>query len=177
MTKQKLTQILSILLLPYAEESFLKEGQDFIQNARCYFALAESSNEKDQSLKKYNESEKESIRFFLKHTELNPRTLDDFRLLIGHYFSEKEIVRYYRKIFAEGKQDPYAIEDFYLRNIYSVARSLLTFRDGRIAIRTWINEREGGQNDIFDHQNAFDKVEIWNILNRIVVPDVFIAAI
>lgn len=53
----------------------------------------------------------------------------------------------------------------------------MTFRDGRIAIRTWLNEQsESGKRDIFDYHDAFDKVEIWNILSRLIVPDVIIAA-
>ena len=61
--------------------------------------------------------------------------------------------------------------------LYEIAISLLTFRDGRIAIRTWLNEQsESGKRDIFDYHDAFDKVEIWNILSRLIVPDVIIAA-
>ena len=50
---------------------------------------------------------------------------------------------------------------------------MLTFRDGRIAIRTWMNSKS---TEIFKGQNIFDKVEIWNILCRGMVPDIFIAA-
>lgn len=174
MTKQRLSQLLAILLLPYTETGFLRERGDFIEELRYHFALAESKNRirRKADLKNYNAAEKNMISFFQQHTELNPKTVDDFRLLVGHYFPEQYIVRQYRSLLDEGNYDRHAIEDFYLQNIYRIAKSLLTFRDGRIAIRTWINEH----GDIFDHQNAFDKVEIWNILNRIVVPDVFIAA-
>lgn len=65
------------------------------------------------------------------------------------------------------------IEKFYIKNLFRIAESLLTFRDGRIAIRTWMNSKS---TEIFKGQNIFDKVEIWNILCRGMVPDIFIAA-
>ncbi len=51
----------------------------------------------------------------------------------------------------------------------------MTYRDGVAAIRTWNNMGVGREKDIFHAEFVFDKVEIWNLLCRMAVPDIFIA--
>ena len=55
---------------------------------------------------------------------------------------------------------------------YDIAASLLTYRDGIIAIRLWNTDEQ----DIFNFPDVFDKVQIWNMLCCYMVPDILIAA-
>lgn len=191
MNKIRLYQILSVLLLPYREETFLKK--DPIATVRYSFAELRyhklNRTYVADYAKKYETAEKELSCFLRNRKELYIHTLDDFRLLLEMFFSEEETTSA-QCVFMPSKEqdkheknlDPYEeelvikkyLEPFYLKNLYKVSKSLLTFRDGKIAIRTWINEND--TDDFFHYSNVFDKVEIWNLLSRMMSVDILIAA-
>lgn len=177
MDKIKLYKILCVLLLPYREERFLSAENDVIADVRYTFSKLRHRNELSRGQKMkcenaYYRAEKRLENFLLEHKEWYIHTLDEFRLLLNLFFPEEECDKIYR-LNSEGsvKED---IERLYLNNIYKIAESLLTFRDGKIAIRTWMNA--GKKNDIFNYPNIFDKVEIWNLLGRMMPADIIIVA-
>ena len=181
MTKQRLSQILKILLLPYTDQSFLKEKGDFIEDFCLHFArLNNWKNEptakdsREERSRAYRASRARLVRRLQGLTEFMPETLDDFRMLTDLYFPESEIAEKYCN--AEHKENRHAVERYYLENIYRIAVSLLNFRDGRIAIRTWMNNPYKGERDIFENYEVFDKVQLWNQMSRLMVQDVFIVA-
>ena len=181
MKKERMSQILSILLLPYLEKGFCEEGQDVIENVRYSFAELRrrhdiSNSEQKKRERDYYVSERKLILFFQNHKEIRPNNLDDLRMLLNLFFSESSIADIYDEFSENNKDCKHNIEIYYLHNIFRIAGSLLTFRDGEMAIRTWFNEEEDGEGDIFNFSGIFDKVEIWNLLCRKVVPDIFIAA-
>lgn len=177
MDKVRLYQILSVLLIPYREPGFLVPEKDVIAEAGYSFRMLQKRemmtvSQREKWEKRYNRSEN-SLRSFLKeHSEWNIRKLDDFRLLLNLFFPDSKVA----SLFDEKCQQDVHIEinQLYLQNLYEIAKSLLTFRDGRTAIRTWINEFD--EKDIFRYPYVFDKVEIWNLLSRMVAVDVYIAA-
>lgn len=178
MDKRRLYQILSILLLPYRDKNFTNIQKDIIANTRMCFAQLKqrdkmSATSYRKAKKRYEESENELLCFLQKHTEWGIRRLDDFKLFLELFYPEKEVTRIFEKNEWIG-QNIYKINQVYLDNIYKVARSLLTFRDGRVAIRTWINEND--ETDIFNYPNVFDKVQIWNLLGRMITTDVIVVA-
>ncbi len=179
MTKNRLQQVLGILLLPYTKQEFNKSGGDPIEESRYCFSelLGRDANSYQDLCKKYYNSEKKLRRFLQGCNEWMPDTLDDFEMILSLYFPEKEISQmyiYHKEKY--GRCDKHLIERYYLSNIYKIAESLLTFRDGKIAIRTWVNPKKNEKRDIFDYPNVFDKVELWNQLGRMIVPDIIIAA-
>lgn len=187
MKKDRLAQTLGILLLPYLERDFGIEGKDVIQNIRHAFAClrkrgeepekgAGIKRERDKLRKAYEKAEKELTVFLRNLQELNPRSLDDFRMILNLYFPEEKIAALYDEYSACGMESPHNIDWFYFGNIFRIAGSLLTFRDGETAIRTWMNEKEEGYEDIFGYSDIFDKVEVWNLIGRKMVPDIFITA-
>jgi len=181
MNKERMSQILSILLMPYLEKEFCEEGKDVIENIRYSFAelrrrQGKSLGEKERLREEYETAERQLTIFLQNRSELKPRTLDDLRMLLELYFPEAQIADTYDECREHNEKNRHDIERHYFYNIFRIAKSLLTFRDGEAAIRTWMNEKRDGENDIFDCSDIFDKVEIWNQLSRKMVPDVFIMA-
>lgn len=181
MDRIRLKQILNVLLLPYREASFSLFENDIIIQIRYTFAKLQDREQlfniqKIEREENYNKAEKNLKNYLKDHTELNFTKIDDFKMLLNLFFSEQEITQIYMKFIKMGKDDPLAIDIFYLKNLFSIAKSLLTFRDGRIAIRTWNNSVDEKEEDIFNYPNVFDKVETWNMISRMMTPDIFIAA-
>ena len=181
MDKFRMHQILSVLLLPYREEDFENPEKDIIANLRKAYARIKDTREdslyeRKQLLRKYDKAEKDIIQYIKLHPEMKFSNLDDFKMIVDLFFKEEEISYIYQKCWREKRSCQYIVDKFYLENLYNIAVSLITFRDGRAAIRTWRNAPCRGKEDIFDYPNVFDKVEIWNLLCRMIVPDVIIAA-
>lgn len=178
MDKRRLNQILSVLLLPYRDSGFINIRNDVIANVRfCFSRLKKRENMSllsyKNAQKSYEISENALVVFLRKHTEWEIRRLDDFKLLLELFYPEKESSEIFdRSELTE--QSVYKINQLYLDNIYKMARSLLTFRDGRVAIRTWVNEND--EMDIFNYPNVFDKVQIWNLLGRMITTDIVVIA-
>lgn len=181
MKKDRLSQILNVLLLPYTDVELCKNEKDAIENLRYSFAKLRdrqglSQTEKRKTEKEYYRSEHDMTTFLQQHTELQAHDLDDLKMLINLFYPEDKIADLYNSFGKKGIATSHNIERYYLYNLFRIADSLLTFRDGEIAIRAWMNEEIDGECDIFAYSDIFDKVEIWNLLCRKMVPDVFIAA-
>lgn len=174
MNKNRLNQIVRVLLLPYCGKNFEKQGGDVIKNVRKELydytcSLDKGKNARKEAERSYTTQVRNLEKYIRSDYDLRTKTIDDIKLLIELFYPEEEILT-----LMERYDDSSAgIERYYFENIFRIAESLLTFRDGKIAIRTWMNP---GKTEIFQGQNIFDKVEIWNILCRIMVPDIFIVA-
>lgn len=166
--------------MPYKEEALIDEDNDYLNNIRrSYFQARKEVSQKgyikDKSETQYRKCVRELETFVKYHNRLRISSMDDTERLIDLFFPEREIVNLF-ECYGEDEEKE-VINAWYITNIFRIAESLLTFRDGKIAIRTWINkENPKGLRDIFDHYDSFNKVEIWNLLSRMVVPDVFVAA-
>ncbi len=176
MNKQRLEQILQILIMPYTESEFLSAEKDFIrENRYAFYQLRYESKHltRDAYEKKYYISERKISAFFQKHDEYRIKNLDDIKLLLEMFYPEEEIVNAMKETAGTSNRTIEGCMDrVYMSNISEMASSLLTFRDGKIAIRTWFNQGK----DIFDYPSVFDKVEVWNHLGRLMTIDIIIAA-
>ena len=183
MNKKHLNRMLRILLMPYCEKSFCCRDQDIIENIRFAYAKLRKRNqmfqrvEREECLHTYESSEKARNRFFQLHPEYFYGTLDDAVMLMNLFFPEDEIANIYER----SMENPHSIEIYYLKNLFWIAESLLTFRDGMMSVRTWTNPGKKQDNryfdtDLFGDIHAFDKTETWNLLNRMMASDVLIAA-
>lgn len=174
MNKNRLNQIVQVLLLPYCGNNFWKEDGDVLKNLRqslyqYLLSVSESIDKRIKAEKNYGKKLNEMEEFIRSDIHLRTQSVDDIKLLIELFYPEEDILTK-----MESCGDAMAgIENFYFFNLFRIANSLLTFRDGKIAIRTWINKEK---EELFQGQDVFDKVEIWNLLCRKMVPDVFIAA-
>lgn len=174
MNRDRLNQIISVLLMPYCGKGFEKIEGDWLKNVRSAVykfrcSISEGKNARERAEKNYFVNLKRMEEYISKDTELRTKTVDDIKLLLELFFPEDEILT----LMENYENSDIGIEKFYIKNLFRISESLLTFRDGRIAIRTWMNPKS---TEIFQGQNIFDKVEIWNILCRAMVPDIFIVA-
>lgn len=180
MNKSRLNQILQVLLTPYKEPRLINTDCDFLNNIRySYYKVrkvpADEIVLKEALEKSYQSAISALDEFLCQHNKMRINSLDDAKQLINLFFPERNIISILEE--CEEGNEKEAINQWYIINIFRIAESLLTFRDGKIAIRTWVNpEDSDGNKDIFDHYDALNKVETWNMLSRMVVPDTFIAA-
>lgn len=176
MNKNRSTQILEILLMPYTNKE-QREGQIFLNYFQTYSRLLREDSigiaqteKRKKLMSEFSHAKKKLVDYLVKKCTYKPRNLDDIFMLFELFFPKDDIL--------ERKYDE--IEDklycFYFFNLERIANSLLTFRDGTAAIRTWKNRRDPyyGE-DIFGLSKAFDKVEIWNHLARIITTDTLVA--
>lgn len=175
MNKQRLEQILQILVMPYNEPEFLVPQSDFIKAYRyAYWSLkhAKTNLESEKAEKTYYLAKKTISKFFREHAEYRAKNIDDIELLLEMFFPEEAIASQMDSIPYEIGNTSNCVDWEYYNNIFRMAESLLTFRDGKIALRTWRNM----DNDIFDYPYVFDKAEIWNQLSRLITVDLIVAA-
>lgn len=176
MDKEQLHQILSVLLMPYRDQKLICRDKDAVANLQyCFYNMkmrsSMSLDKYEKVEKEYYNKEKELMLFLLDHTEWGIKKLDDLKLLINIFFPEREAQEYI-EVAKEYEDYGYAMDRLYIDNLYKIAISLLTYRDGRVAIRTWTNE----DGDIFNYPNVFDKVQVWNLLGRMITVDIVIVA-
>lgn len=177
MEKTRLYQILNVLLLPYREKEFVKPDGDVIADVRYSFLRLRNrvymtASQRKKYEDEYYKSEKRLQEFLQRHTDWYIRRTDDLRLLLNLFFPETGVPELSDD---EMEAESYfVIDQLYIKNLYEIAKSLLTFRDGKSAIRTWINESD--EKDIFRYPHVFDKVEIWNLLGRMMATDILIVA-
>ena len=184
MNKIRLNLIVRTLLLPFIQYEFLPKGKDPIAHlAETYYqadncASSSSINQKRHLEQDYALAKASLEQFIWQDRKLNAKSIDDVLLLIELFYSQAKVARYVKSVLEnECAEIEDVIAGYYINRLFHMADSLLTFRDGRMAIRTWINEEgENRRKDLFDYHDTFDKVEIWNIMGRLIVPDVIIAA-
>lgn len=183
MNKLRLNLIVQSLLLPFIEEEFLEQGKDCIESvAEAYYCASHTDitqiNQRKRCERQYNGEKKKLEQFICSSSRLGAKSIDDVLLIIELFYPQADIAIYLQKHLKneeDGRES--IVSQYYIKRLFHLAVSLLTFRDGRIAVRTWLNDAdEEGYGDLFGGHDAFDKVEIWNTMSRLMVPDVVIAA-
>lgn len=176
MNKKRSTQILEILLLPYCGKE-QQESLPFAQYFRSYALLLQEDSigiaqieKRKHLMQQFSKNKKKLVDFLVEKCTYRPSNLDDIFMLFELFFPKDDVLQ---RTCADIEDK---LNDYYLFNLERIAGSLLTFRDGTAAIRTWKNPRhpEYGE-DIFGLSNAFDKVEIWNHLSRMMTTDTLVA--
>lgn len=179
MNKNRLNLIVRMLLLPFIEETFLEKDQDIIEAiVRSYYYASNtdvSDFKKRRSYESDYEKQKKNLEEFLRfHPFMNIRSLDDALLIIELFYPTWKLATVKKE---DANKKEYFSLDFYFKRLYDIAESLLTLRDGKIVIKTWLNEEDSyNKHDLFNFHDTFDKVEIWNMMSRLMVPDIVIAA-
>lgn len=188
MNRSRINLILGVLLFPITNPTLQK--RDYLyERFRAYKELisiqgisAERIVEKSEKNKKYRKTADALIQFLSDSCRSTIRSYDDLHMLCELYYPLLEMERYIeqiqqrvkkpKEIYSDEKEN---IASYYVEKMRKIALSLLTYRDGIMAIRTWNNRDINGEKDIFYSNHVFDKVEIWNILNSYVSPDLFMA--
>lgn len=189
MNRYRLNQILEVLLFPVTDYWFGKKDQDkLLQCYRTYrkFQKANASRatgniRKTNVKSEYIRCRKELVAYLEKRCRSKVKSEDDIELLLNLYYPMKEVDEEITAIEKRQLADDHGCNDegnisiYYLRKLSSIASSLITYRDGSAAIRQWIDENNTDNNDVFQSSSVYNKVEIWNLLCRMTVPDLYIA--
>ena len=186
MNRFRINQIMETLLFPYCDDNLLHRDL-LLQRCMAYREFLKL-NHKDLSLGeekqiisgKFRDGTQAFIHYLVSRNKGRVKAYDDILLLCDYYYPLLDINRFMEKLQKqkEEKGIPYPYEDnitlFYFKNLQRIAESLLTYRDGVIAIRNWNNQAGVLGDDIFFTNHTFHKVEIWNILSRRMVTDLLI---
>ena len=164
--------IASLMLMPFTDPELIRN--DYLcKLTRAYKRVIDDSWFRDEpSHKKAKESFEQTKQWILRHLGNDPRWmhLDDIQMLLDSFFPAYKIINYYD----ESTND---IGRFYIRHIFDVARTFITFRDGVVSARSWsdlqwLNNEEG----LLSSYDGLQKIELWNNISRTVPMDIFIAA-
>lgn len=187
MNRYRINEILEILLFPFTD-SRLREKDYLYEKCRVYKKYLDISA-KDNSYREahirisdeFRSADKNLAHYLSKRTGVRIKSYDEVKQLCELYYPYAEIEKKIEhvRLSLHDCPDAYSgkeiINLYYLKNLVRIADSLITYRDGKAAIRTWSNSNViTGKKDIFESEFVFDKVEIWNILCRFIVPDILI---
>lgn len=188
MNRFRINQILDVLLFPYLDSCLQRE--DFLYEKYCaYQAFVEPglnniamTEERLKRNENYRNASQKLVEYLAQKNHGRIKSYDDIELLCDLYYPVKELANWVEQFqkrkeqceIMTPKEENIAV--FYLHQLFRLAGSMITYRDGVAAIRTWSNLDEGLEHDVFPVNYVFDKVEIWNMLNRFMVPDILIAA-
>lgn len=184
MNKYRLNQIMEILLFPVVD-SGLSEKDPLLTYYLNYIQyldqLQAGTANASHALSGVNAAKKELINYLVRRNAGNVKSEDEVWMLMELYYpmnriqkEMQDITRYCNMAGKTGiaKEN---ISICYLNVLSKIARSLVTYRDGRAAIRYWTEHREDTESQfIFDKESVYNKVEIWNLLCRFTAPDIYI---
>lgn len=188
MNRYRLNQILEILLFPVVDPS-LAVKDPMLECFQCYFDFLEEScrpisepltrNKRNDD---YQKNKGKLIDYLIRRNNGSVKSKDDIQMLCDLFYHTADMEQVMERMGASAKgrmwrrPDVETISVYYLQGMARIAASLITYRDGIAAIKQWVEEPwENSGSDIFGSATVFNKVEIWNLLNRMAVPDFFIA--
>lgn len=186
MNRYRLNQILEVLLFPMTDPNFGTKDV-LLSYYQAYRLLADSDGKgmagagvKDRALRELRHCKKELIACLTSKCHERIKSEDDILMLCKLYYpmeeihQEMETVRRTRTAKGYAVIESESISRFYLKKMSDIAASLITYRDGVAAIRQWVDNENTKKNDIFRSGSVYNKIEIWNLLCRITVPDLYI---
>lgn len=174
MDKNRVEQILRVLLIPFTSVDFLKQDNDFISEYySSLFMLKETSwgnlIERQRAERKFKEAENRIQLYLMEHGELVYNSFDDTMLVLDRFYPKCEIYRTLSRNKLNMPDGKIIFSKIYLQELIQISKSLLTSRNGVLSIRTWnMDEKE----DVFSEYGTFNKVEIWNTLCRLMPTDI-----
>lgn len=184
MNRYRLNQILEIFLFPFLDTELVHK--DYL--ALCYQAyhdFVEESGKASSGIQRRNQLDKEYkaarqnlVAYLVDRNPGKVKSKDDVQMLCDFFYSMEDIEYEIQQI--KGKMSGCSweadIRSFYFGSLAKISRSLITYRDGVATIKQWVDERDKKSGkDVFSSSTVFNKIEIWNLICRIVVPDIFIA--
>lgn len=186
MDRYRLNQILEVLLFPVCDPDMAKRDP-LLKKYEVYRKFMEAGGGREATGRdgknlngEFKKAEKELLEHlrFRNHGRVN--SYDDLLLLSELYYPMKKIYRIdcgmngARDTGCRGRKPKEIMASYYIKNLARISRSLLTYRDGVASVKTWMVEKSE-EEDIFSFSTVFNKVEIWNLLCRMTVPDIYIA--
>ena len=185
MNRYKLNQILEIILFPVIDS---EEGK-YDHLLACYRAyrnfieeskkLHSNMRERMQKNAAYKKVQREQIAYLTERNHWRVKSEDDIQMLWELFYPMQELEQHMQRIAQVSgnfRDDWVNISYYYLlKMLPELTKALITYRDGAAAIRL-----EPGEGDnkigtlILDGNHLLDRVEVWNLLCRLSVPDLYI---
>lgn len=162
---QKLDIIVRTLALPFTNFDFFSQDL-FCKKAACLEKMQNGCKNRTLLKEEHLELQTKIMSHMASITQVE--RLDDISQLINMFYADTDLVP---EIKSQGGS--ISIDSYYFKKLFAISRSLVTLRNGRIAIRMWVNDTK---DELFNEFSGLSKLEIWSTLARIVTPDVFIAA-
>lgn len=186
MNRYRLNQILEVLLFPATDPGLGKQDV-LLSFYRAYHEVARLDAQRmpgearrEEALRKYRKCRRKLVDYLAERCHGRIKSEDDILLICKLYYPMEEILQEMTVIDKKRRAKNYKsipqenISLYYLKKLASVADSLITYRDGTAAIKSWTDRAEFADGDIFSTDFGYNKVEIWNLLCRITVPDLYI---
>lgn len=186
MNRYRLQQILEVLLFPVTDPDF---GTDdvLLSYYQAYWPLAHTDGKsavgagaKDRAVSEYHRRRRALTAYLVSKSHGKIKSEDDVMMLCQLYYPMEEIRQEMEAVQRARRAKGYAVIEresicrYYLRKLSDISASLITYRDGTAAIRQWVDNDNTVKTDIFRSGSVYNKVEIWNLLCRITVPDLYI---
>ncbi len=176
MNKNRLEQILTVMLFPFCDpglgsrDPLLEQYLAYEKFEQCSALDPGKRERRERAGKKYQRSRRELMEY-LRTRSVRVKSCDDLQQLCELFYPRREFLKRKREA------DAFATAaGFYLKKASDIAGAMLTYRDGVAALRTWKTETGPDilSKTLLGNLSAFDKVEVWSLMIRFVVPDLFL---
>lgn len=188
MNRYRLNHILKVLLFPLTDPALAKEDplllcyqayHNFMDRGSVKSYNVQERNRKDSN---YKDAKRKLVNYMVERNQGKVKSKDDVQMLCDYFYPMTDIEQVMEQLSAVQNARGFSGSDkdnlswYYLKSLSRISRSLITYRDGVASIKQWVeNGTNTTESDIFNSATVFNKIEIWNLLCRISVPDIFIA--
>lgn len=189
MNKYRLNQLLETLLFPVIDLEFGQEDL-LLDYYLCYQEymdeIGKNTQKAPRNLDRLRKAKRKIVDYVLDRSSGKIKSEDDIQMLLELYHPMNEIAKNMQKIaLLRGEPGRNRMEEaqenisfYYLHCLSEIAHSLVTYRDGISAIRYWSEKNRIDRKPlIFEQESVYNKVEIWNLLCRFTVPDIYIVMV
>lgn len=149
MFRHKMDLTLKVCVMPFIEYEFYEK--DYIEELSNKVIIEEYKDYLHDILLK------KAYSVINRSQRIN--NLDEINLLFNKFYSRKELV------------STNNITEFYIYLLSKLSKSLITHRNGRIALKYWESD---GEEDFIGPYKGINKVALWNSLNRMFTTDLLI---
>lgn len=188
MNRYRLNLILEILLFPVLDPEMGKEDSDkLLKCYQAYQSFMEVSYDHNGSFQervicnqKYQLERRELVRYLVKRNNSRVKSEDYTEQLCELCYPMQDIdnfMKYFgKKIGKKLYNVREAISSYYITKLGRISNDFITYCDGVAAVRSWKGrEPYNGTDNIFGSSPVYNKIEIWNLLCRIMTPDIYVA--
>jgi len=188
MNRYRLNLILEILLFPVLDPKMGEDNSDKLFN--CYkayrsfmdvsYAHRDTFQQRVSCNQKYQLERKELVRYLVKRNNSRVKSEDYTEQLCELCYPMWDIDDFMKdlekksgkKLYDDGK----SISSYYIMKLGRISNDFITYCDGVAAVRSWKGRGPyNGTDNIFGSSPVYNKIEIWNLLCRIMTPDIYVA--
>lgn len=188
MNRYRLNLILEILLFPVSDPEMGEENADrLLECYREYQKFMEVSFDHTGTFqdrvvcsREYQSKKKELVSYLVERNNSRVKSEDYVELLCELCYPMQDIdnfMKYFSNKFGKELYDTgEVINSYYITKLGRISDDFITYCDGVAAVRSWKGrESYNGTDNIFGSSPVYNKIEIWNLLCRIMTPDIYVA--